>query len=155
MDTKQKILERSIQYLLTDGLIFSVDDLARDLKIGKAKIYTYFASKEVLAREIYNYIAVTTKEALDKADTDLSVLLVYQELLRFLSPSLFNRYSLNQAIFEHARSLLNPIKDACFKKLSFPRKEVNGYQDALEASIERFTKKGYDLKDLLQIFRGE
>ncbi|HIT17242.1 MAG TPA: TetR/AcrR family transcriptional regulator, partial [Candidatus Caccosoma faecigallinarum] len=50
---KTKIIQQSIKSLQAEGLRFSIDLLAKELKISKKTIYKYFKNKEALAMAIY------------------------------------------------------------------------------------------------------
>lgn len=56
MDFKKQIIRESLLLLTQNGLIFLINDLSRRLKIGKARIDSFFASKEIFARECYQYL---------------------------------------------------------------------------------------------------
>ena len=46
---RNKILEVSVCGLQREGLRFSVDSIARELKISKKTVYKFFSTKEELA----------------------------------------------------------------------------------------------------------
>lgn len=77
---KDKIVQASIEGLRKDGLKFSVDLLANQLKISKKTIYKYFPDKEALSKTLYEtyYLEASkqVKELLSQ-NTETS----YKELL--------------------------------------------------------------------------
>ncbi|MGN1480125.1 MAG: TetR/AcrR family transcriptional regulator, partial [Acutalibacteraceae bacterium] len=50
---KDRIIYESIESLRREGLKFSVDTLAENLKISKKTVYKYFPDKETLALALY------------------------------------------------------------------------------------------------------
>lgn len=59
---KTKIIQQSIKSLQAEGLRFSIDLLAKELKISKKTIYKYFKNKEALAMAIYEKFYLDTKK---------------------------------------------------------------------------------------------
>lgn len=55
---KERIINQSITMLKDEGLIFSIDDLAKTLKVGKATIYQYFRTKEELSIAVLKLFSV-------------------------------------------------------------------------------------------------
>ncbi|MDY5441695.1 MAG: TetR/AcrR family transcriptional regulator [Candidatus Enteromonas sp.] len=107
---KDKILSLTIQNLKADGLRFSVDELAKELRISKKTIYKYFPSKEALAKEVFStYFREVTKEILDYAKNNpkdhYGFLLRYADTFWTLEESLFNKFQLQESIRELAFSL--------------------------------------------------
>ena len=81
MDFKKQIIRESLLLLTQNGLIFLINDLSRRLKIGKARIY-FFASKEVLARECYQYLYRLLKDKLSLTSLE-DIHFIYQTSLLF------------------------------------------------------------------------
>lgn len=55
---KERIINQSITMLKDEGLIFSIDDLAKTLKVGKGTIYQYFRAKEELSIAVLKLFSV-------------------------------------------------------------------------------------------------
>lgn len=55
---KEGTINQSITMLKDEGLIFSIDDLAKTLKVGKATIYQYFRTKEELSIAVLKLFSV-------------------------------------------------------------------------------------------------
>jgi|GEM_PF-4589721 len=153
-EEKEAIVRRSLLLLRRDGLIFSVDDLARDLKMGKAKIYRYFPSKEALAKAVYARLHEEEMAALNEKPTVDAVLSVYQEALVYGDPALFNRYSINEAVHRFADSLLKEVEDKALSLLkeASPKASLPGFREALESALFSFAKKGGDVRELEALF---
>lgn len=107
---RQNIIAHSITLLENEGLKFSVDTLATELKISKKTIYKHFTTKEELAFSIFESIydgilsniqTLTAERDIDK-DTIFSLLLNMREALFFSDESIFNRYSLTSALQDFA-----------------------------------------------------
>ncbi len=96
IDERTRIINLAEKYLLSDGLIFSLDDLVKELKRGKAKLYYYFVSKEELAKAIFLDVEDRLKNKLDKSSNTLEVLSIYQEAIIYTLPRIVNRYSIDE-----------------------------------------------------------
>ncbi len=105
---KNKIINESILMLRDKGLKFSIDDLAKKLKISKKTIYKYFATKEMLAIEIYkHYYKILCDEINDMPlkDKDFATLInIYFDSFKMVQDSVFNKYNLNETIRSNAMS---------------------------------------------------
>ena len=105
---KEKLIEESIQCLQEEGLRFSVDSLAKRLKVSKKTIYQYFPSKEALAYALYEkYYAdmgQVVQKHLEQNDADLPSLLLrcYYDAACMVRGEIFNKYCLNSAVGEFA-----------------------------------------------------
>lgn len=105
---KEKIVDLSIQKLRTEGLRFSVDTIAKELKISKKTVYRYFSSKESLAAAIYEkfYRDAEAKLAgiLAAGGSDRLGKLLECYLLSFymIRKEIFNKYALNDGIRAYA-----------------------------------------------------
>ncbi len=148
---KERIVNAALDMLLDDGLIFSVDDLAKCLKIGKAKIYQLFVSKEELVKECYRSLRASLLAILAKKPPLAGILEVYETALLYTRPSLFNRYSINEAVRAYADSLLQDVKDSCFCLLDTPKLAIEGFRECLEGSLLSFHDKGIPLANLIAI----
>lgn len=106
---KDKIIRASIDGLRKEGLKFSVDLLANQLKISKKTIYKYFPDKETLSIALYEtYYSDAAKRAgeLISKKTDESyreLLYVYFDSKRMTRNDIFNKYKLNQTIYAYTK----------------------------------------------------
>lgn len=113
---RDSIIKCSIEILLRDGLRFSVDDVAKTLKISKKTIYRYFPAKEDLAVEIYktHYENAMRKiETISDArseDALLQFLRVYYQSVYMARDEIFNKYALNAKICALAKLNCERIK---------------------------------------------
>ena len=120
---KDTIIKCSILGLQRNGLRFSIDEIARALKISKKTIYKYFATKEDLAIEIYKTFygeALDRMHALEgelpQKHTATQMLTVYYRSHCMVRGEIFNKYSLNDNIRALALSNHDQIKariEAC------------------------------------------
>ena len=116
---KDRIIAESIASLRQNGLRFSVDSLAENLRISKKTVYKYFPSKEALALAIYD---VYFSEAISRAAsitqssapsvTDL--LHLYYDAKVMVRSEIFNKYRLNESI----HSYVSERNDALWQTVS-------------------------------------
>lgn len=105
---KERIIDESIRCLQEEGLRFSVDSLAKRLRISKKTIYQCFPSKEALAYALYEkYYAGAMRNAAALAaqgGAELPSLLLhcYFDAARMVRGEIFNQYCLNGAVGEFA-----------------------------------------------------
>ena len=105
---KEQLIEESIRCLQEEGLRFSVDSLAKRLKVSKKTIYQYFPSKEALAyalyEEYYDNMAQVVQKHLEQMDADLPVRLLrcYYDAACMVRGEIFNKYCLNSTVGEFA-----------------------------------------------------
>lgn len=106
---KDKIVQASIEGLRKDGLKFSVDLLANQLKISKKTIYKYFPDKEALSKTLYEtyYLEASkqVKELLSQ-NTETSykeLLYIYFDSKKMTRNDIFNKYKLNQTIYAYTK----------------------------------------------------
>lgn len=108
---QERIVSQSIVGLQKEGLRFSVDSVARQLKISKKTVYKYFPTKEQLAYAIYDrfyssaFCKAQTAEKLSRAERVRMLLQLYYESSLMTDETIFNKYALNL-----------PIKDFALKK---------------------------------------
>lgn len=115
---KEKIIKCSVSELQKEGLRFSVDEVAKSLKISKKTIYKYFPTKEELAVAIYNSFY---KDAINsvgliagghtKQSAAESILTVYFRSHCMVREEIFNKYSLNESIRLPARHNHEKIRE--------------------------------------------
>lgn len=117
---RDRIIEYSIQRLLLDGLRFSIDDVAKALRISKKTIYRYFPTKEDLAVEIYEtyyenaMCQIKTITAAGTGDAALQLLRIYYQSIYMSRDEIFNKYALNAKIRGLAQSNRERMK-ICFE----------------------------------------
>lgn len=105
---KEKLIEESIRCLQQEGLRFSVDSLAKRLKISKKTIYQYFPSKEALAYALYEKYYADTAQivqnhlAHNEADLPSVLLRCYFDAACMVRREIFNKYCLNSTVGEFA-----------------------------------------------------
>ncbi|MGM9874007.1 MAG: TetR/AcrR family transcriptional regulator [Bacilli bacterium] len=97
------IIDLTLKHLKEDGLKFSIDEIAKELKISKKTIYKYFSSKEILANSVFNKITNITlldlNKCLESSPIDKhKVLEIYLSSFILLDERLFNRFSLNESV---------------------------------------------------------
>lgn len=102
---KEAIIFRSIAELQREGLRFSLDEVARSLKISKKTIYKYFSTKEELAIAIYKTFyddAAAQTDVVARVPIDKNIaakaLTVYFQSHCMVRNDVFNKYSLNENI---------------------------------------------------------
>lgn len=119
---KDKILEVSISGLQKEGLRFSVDTIAKKLKISKKTIYKIFPSKEELAVAVYEKFYEEIIEKLFQADTAehgnkfLRLLNLYYQSFCMVREDVFNKFALNETIRNLALKKHTEIRQS-FKSL--------------------------------------
>ncbi len=105
---KNRILEVSISGLQKDGLRFSVDTIAKELKISKKTVYKYFPSKEELAVAVYEkfYCDLDMElSGIDSIENDkefIQVLDLYYRSYCMIREDIFNKFALNDSIKNYA-----------------------------------------------------
>ena len=99
---KDAIIELSVKRLQTEGLRFSLDSLARELKVSKKTIYKYFSTKEELAvaiyRKFYGDAAAKIAALLESKGSLFEILSVYSQSFLMKKEEIFNKYALNETI---------------------------------------------------------
>ena len=112
---KNRIIQETISNLQDEGLKFSVDTIAENLKISKKTIYKYFSSKEALALAVYEKFYSESMEKaqflIDNNDDKLysKLLYLYYKSKKMTRPDIFNKFQLNNVILsytKHQSSLL-------------------------------------------------
>ena len=65
---KDKILDMAANKIQIHGLKkFTIDEIARDLKISKKTIYKYFSSKDEIVEEFFKTIVKSDKENMESS----------------------------------------------------------------------------------------
>lgn len=101
---KDKIIYESIKSLRQEGLKFSVDTLAENLKISKKTVYKYFPDKGTLALALYEKYyddAETKAEEIISSDAPSrcsDLLYLYFDSKVMTRDEIFNKYNINESI---------------------------------------------------------
>ncbi|MGN0636054.1 MAG: TetR/AcrR family transcriptional regulator [Acutalibacteraceae bacterium] len=100
---REKIIEASIEALKKEGLKFSVDTLADNLKISKKTVYKFFPDKQALALALYEKYytdALCKVKALVRRDAVCkeALLLLYFDAKMMTRKEIFNKYTLHEAV---------------------------------------------------------
>jgi AcrR family transcriptional regulator len=69
---KDKILQATEQEIRLNGLLFTMDDLAKRIGVSKKTLYKFFASKELLISELILEIKQDIKEQQEKVLVDIN-----------------------------------------------------------------------------------
>lgn len=110
------IIKYSIERLLRDGLRFSIDDVAKTLKISKKTIYKFFSTKEQLAIEIYKTYyenalrEIETISTIHSNDAVAQMLAIYYHSHCMVRDEIFNKYAINESIRALAQTNHNHIR---------------------------------------------
>lgn len=114
---KTKILEVSIRGLQKDGLRFSVDTIAKELKISKKTVYKFFPSKEDLAVAVYEKFYEEIGKKIDGL-SEKNINAVFPEWLdlyytsyRMIREDVFNKFALNEAVKKLAAAKHGEVKN--------------------------------------------
>lgn len=113
---REKIVRQSIKSLQKEGLRFSVDELATELKVSKKTIYKYFATKEELAIAIYQTLyedlekQVSACSVEDKRQYVQDLLEIYYQSLFMVRGDIFNKYVLNENLRTYALGKHNALR---------------------------------------------
>lgn len=105
-ELRDAILDEAIESLRKEGLRFSVDTLSLKMKISKKTVYKFFPTKEALALALYEkyYRGVTdemqTLLAKKEEESNRRALELYFDTKRMTNHSIFNKYRLNQVVYE-------------------------------------------------------
>jgi AcrR family transcriptional regulator len=146
------IIKKAIDLLFDDGLRFSVDDIASQLKISKKTIYKAFDTKEDLAIAVYSkvYDDIFYEIASIGHESDYLIfdfLHVYSKALFITSDFVLNRYSLNDRIRNFAKTKMSYLWNeiaGTFCKIGFDKECRNL---SFKMIIDDFLTKTYKSKD--------
>lgn len=140
---KTKIIQQSIKSLQAEGLRFSIDLLAKELKISKKTIYKYFKNKEALAMAIYEKFYLDTKKKItqilkNKPKNYLFELLsLYLQSFDMIKDEIFNKYKLNDSIQSYALMQHSQLWEMIEK--IFPRDYQKSSQIIIDGSLEKLS----------------
>lgn len=152
---KEKIIKLSIQNLQKDGLRFSIDDVAKTLKISKKTIYKYFSNKEELAISIYQTYYEEVKNKLSKImnysieNKKFNFLLIYYQSYCMIRKEIFNKYALNQSI--QAFALLQHDQIWQLFQQNFLNEEKELIRIVVDGTFEKCGKKTHS--EIVQLIK--
>lgn len=87
---KDEIIKCATKLFENDGIKFTLDDIAKDLKISKKSIYKFFSSKEELMEESVKYVfSDISRQHEEILATDLPLLEKFRAIL-LVYPRTFN-----------------------------------------------------------------
>lgn len=158
METRQMILEGTIQAFNRKGLKFTMDDVAKELSMSKKTIYTIFRDKESLFFAMVDYLfdsikeseqCVLNDESLDTLEKIRKVLGVIPEgyreidfrqlyLLREKYPAIYQRVEERlETGWENTIALLEQgMREGVVRKVNIPIVKM-----MMEAAIEQFFQR--------------
>lgn len=152
---KDQIIKRSITELQNNGLKFSIDEVAKSLKISKKTIYKYFSTKEELAVAIYKTFydeAVNQIESIENICSEKSILTqmltVYFQSHCMIRKDIFNKYSLNDGIRRLAQDNHNKIKIRIQRQL--PKTDQNTLMIILDGSLQQLCETEGDSNKVIE-----
>lgn len=151
---KDIIIKRSISKLQREGLRFSIDEVAKSLKISKKTIYKFFSKKEELAVAIYktfyedaiNQIELI-KNSHSQTGTAAQMLTVYFQSHCMVREDIFNKYSLNDNIRILAQESHNKIR-ACIEK-ELPQADKEMAMIIIDGSLQRLCETKEHEKEVI------
>lgn len=113
---RDDIIKYSIELLLRDGLRFSIDDVAKALKISKKTIYKFFPTKEQLAIVIYKtyyenaLCKIEELSQMQSKDAVSQMLEIYYRSHCMVREEIFNKYAINSSVCGLAKANHNRIR---------------------------------------------
>lgn len=138
---RDMIIKRSVSELQKKGLRFSIDEVAKSLKISKKTIYKYFSAKEELVVAIYNDFYADAISSIEHADGVFDacavgqMLTVYFQSYCMIRQDIFNKYSLNGGIRLLALDNHNKIRRIIEGHL--PEKDREALMIIIDGSLKR------------------
>ena len=158
---KEKLIEESIRCLREEGLRFSVDSLAKRLKVSKKTIYQYFPSKEALAYALYEKyyadMAQVVQNHLEQKSADLSshLLRCYFDAACMVRGEIFNKYCLNGAVGEFALRRHTALWERLQPQLcgSLSADEASAYRLVVDGAFERTIAQRADPEKVIEVLR--
>lgn len=150
---REKIISESISSLREEGLRFSVDTLAARMRISKKTIYKHFASKEELARALYDTYYRDMSEqikALAGRGSAMDVLRLYCDAKYMTRREIFNKYQLNGPISSYVETLETELWLTVVKVLSLAWDEEGTLRVILDGALEKLWETGQDPDRVLE-----
>lgn len=157
-DMKDRIIRASIEGLKNEGLKFSVDLLAKRLKISKKTIYKYFPDKETLSIALYEtYYSDAAKQVTEliSKNTEESykeLLYIYFDSKRMTCNDIFNKYKLNQTIYAYTKEKSDCLWEMIAASFSGELSETdkNVFRIIVDGSFEKLCEDCAALKDVIE-----
>ncbi|MGN1306259.1 MAG: TetR/AcrR family transcriptional regulator [Faecousia sp.] len=156
---KEKLITESIRCLQEEGLRFSVDSLAKRLRVSKKTIYQYFPSKEALAYAIYEKYytdAAQTAESLlaqKEADLPASLLRCYFDAACMVRGEIFNKYCLNSAVGEFAMQRHAALWEKLQLCGSMSAEEASAYRLIVDGAFDRVIAQRAEPEQVITVLR--
>lgn len=146
---KERIICESIESLRREGLRFSVDTLAERLNISKKTIYKYFPNKEALAFALYQRYYSDIKEQAERLTTEntgaahLKLLSIYFDAKLMTSCDIFNKYKLNEALYEYTAEQNDNLLEIIFSSFcgGISEQDKKSLRVIVNGSFEKICKE--------------
>lgn len=152
---RDKILEGAVTVYRKKGLKFTMDDLAKEIRISKKTIYTVFRDKKHLVYDLVNYVfdqikeseaAIVNDDSLDSTEKLRRILSVMPESFSGVDfPSLYDYKDKYPKAYKAVRDRLESGWDMTLTIVkegiadgSFRDVDLHLFQLVYEASVERF-----------------
>ena len=140
---RNAIINLTIKNLRESGLRFSIDTIARELKISKKTVYKYFDTKERLALAVYDkFYADAANEIakIDKTQNDavVKLLTIYCDSFFMIKNEIFNKYSLNASIQSYAVSEHEKLWEKI--KFAFDENDCPVFKVIIDGTFEKLSE---------------
>lgn len=138
MSRREDILQLAIKNLSLYGYNgFSYADLAKEIGIAKASLHYHFASKEILAINICDYIENIWQARFDELIAQPSTISALQKMTSFIQSNLsqlkHNRMCALATLLSNYESLPNPLQQRVYSLVAF---EYSLYQHFIQQAVE-------------------
>lgn len=144
---RDNIINTAIECLRTEGLKFSVDNLASKLKISKKTVYRFFPDKEALSYAIYEKFYSNAQYNVDKIKENgenikFELLILYFEAERMINVKIFNKYKLNDSIYHYAAEQHNKLWEEILPLIApaASNRDANVLRAVIEGTFEKAEK---------------
>lgn len=153
---REQIIRITIEYLKKDGLKFSIDSIAKELKISKKTIYKIFKTKESLAISVYekyfdsliNKVVCLPKQCISNYYEEMISL--YFESMWMTRDDIFNKYQLNNAIYNYVKERNNEFWE--FISSLFPNNlDVESLRLIVDGTFREIIKEGRDIDSVISL----
>lgn len=145
---KNIIIDASIELLQSEGLKFSIDMLAKKLKISKKTIYKYFIDKGSLAIALYEtyYLEAINKaiKIINENEGIIKLLTLYYDSKKMVRDNIFNKYKLNDTIHNYALEQNNKLWNIIRKEFNYG----NDIRYIIDGSFEKMINENVNNKTI-------
>jgi Transcriptional regulator len=151
---KEKIINCTIKCLQRDGLRFSIDLIAKELKISKKTIYKNFATKEELALAVYEQFYLKCNKSISQIikahnkDEKVSLLSIYYESFLMIKKDIFNKFTLNASIESFSLNEHEKLWNSISTILNFNNKEIS--KIIIDGSFEKLSSSNLSPKMIIE-----